>query len=181
MDLTKIQEPLILDNVLHPKDNLKILDYLFSHGKFSIGVDILKPKIGLAIALLEEMQHSGFRCVTKSDEGNEDLFSNILNIYGFMIINQLSKTLNFEYEKITRIAYNYYCRNQFSTEHKDSDKENDISVVYNLHTTDGGTKILDKEYQDVASQVKIFKSNWLHSSTPTQKDKGRVCLNIKFE
>ena len=57
----------------------------------------------------------------------------------------------------------------------------DISILYNFHTTDGGTSILGVKYDDVASQAKIFKSEWLHSSYPTVKDKGRVSLNIVIE
>ena len=76
--------------------------------------------------------------------------------------------------------YNYYCLNQQAADHTDSLEENEMSIIYNPHTTDGGTKILDKEYPDVASQAKIFKSTWLHSSLSTVKDKARVSLNIKF-
>ena len=108
------------------------------------------------------------------------LFDNPLNLYAFVIVNQLSKQLNFDYKEIERIYYNYYCRDQFALEHTDSKNDDHISIIYNFHTTDGGTVINGKKYQDQASQAKIFKSKWLHSSWPCVKDKGRVSLNIKL-
>lgn len=179
MNLLDIKEPILINNILHVRDNLSILDYLFSFGKFNLGENYFKSGSRMKKALLDEVQHAGFNHTVLSEDGG-DILENPLTIYGNVITNQLSKTLNFNYNKITRIAYNYYCREQFATEHEDSFEKNEISIVYNPHTTDGGTEILGKKYPDVANQAKLFKSNWIHSSWPCVKDKGRVSLNIKF-
>ena len=183
MDLSSIEKPILVDKVLHSNDNLFLLNYLFANGHFKIGINYPRPEARLEKALLENVQHAGFNYQTYFEKiGNEnEIFSNPLNLYAFIITNQLSKNLNFKYKKIIRIGYNYYCRNQHATDHTDSSENNEISIVYNPHTTDGGTKILDKQYPDIGSQAKIFKSNWLHSSWSTIKDKARVSLNIKFK
>ena len=180
MDLYSIKEPILVNKVLHENDNLALLNYLFTHEKFDIGINHPRPGARFEKALLENAQHAGFNCQTYSED-MEFSFDNPLNVYAFVIINQLSKNLGFEYEKITRVGYNYYCRDQHATDHTDSFTKDEISIVYNPHTTDGGTKILDKKYPDIAAQAKIFKSIWLHSSWSTVKDKSRVSLNIKIK
>ena len=181
MDLYSIKEPILADKVLHENDNLALLNYLFSHKKFAVAVNNVRLGARFEKALLENVQHAGFVCNTYGDEDKEFSFNDPLNVYAFVIVNQLSKNLGFKYEKIDRVNYNYYCQNQHATDHTDSSEKNEISIVYNPHTTDGGTKILDKKYPDIGGQAKIFKSNWLHSSYSTIKDKGRVSLNIKFK
>ena len=180
MNLLDIEKPIIINDILHHKDNLEILEYLFSFGKFNVGLNNTVPGARLKRALLNNVQHEGFTCPAK-EEDEKFSIENPVNVYAFVIVNQLSKILGFDYKEIQRIYYNYYCQNQFATEHIDSEKEDEISILYNLHTTDGGTIILGQKYQDKASQAKIFKSKWLHSSYSTVKDKGRVSLNIKFK
>lgn len=180
-NLNLIKEPIVLDNILHERDNFEILENLFKNGEFILGVNAAKPNIRLKKALFLDEQHAGFQHNTKKENEDYSCFLNkFLNIYAFVIINQISKRLNFEYKKILRVTYNYYCREQFATEHTDSENKNEFSIVYNPHTTDGGTIILGKKYQDISGQAKIFNSNWLHSSYPVVQEKGRVSLNIKF-
>ena len=184
MNLKDIEEPILVNDILHVRDNMNILEHLFTTGEFMLGINNPRPKARLEKALLNEVQHAGFTYATKEnlDGGYEtDIFNNPLNLYAFVIVNQLSKKLNFDYQEIERVYYNYYCRDQFAVEHTDSKFDDHISIIYNFHTTDGGTIILGKKYQDRASQAKIFKSNWLHSSWACEKDKGRVSLNIKLK
>ncbi len=180
MDILKIKKPITVDNVLHINDNMNILDYIFTHGKFTLGINDPRPKARLKQALFDDVQHAGFSLISKSEKETIHPFDNPLNLYAFVIANQISKTLNFKYKEIERINYNYYCRDQFATGHTDCENNNRISILYNFHSTDGGTEILGKKYLDIASQAKIFKSSWLHNSWPTVKDKGRVNLNIKL-
>tara|TARA_R100000329_G_scaffold16942_1_gene17204 strand:+ start:46 stop:612 length:567 start_codon:yes stop_codon:yes gene_type:complete len=187
MDLKNIEKPILVDDILHHKDNIKILKHLFSFGHFQIDGTPIKNKnynskedFLLNKTFTDIEQHSGFTCQIKNEQ--EDIpYNEPLSIYCFIIMNQLSKRLDFDYKKITRIIYNYYCRDQFCTEHVDGNTDNEFSIVYNLSTTDGGTIIQGQKYSDKSSQAKIFKSKWLHSSWPIDKDKGRVTLNIKFE
>ena len=180
MDILKIKEPILLNDILSNIDNLNILEFLFANKSFTLGVN--NPGAGKMTnkVILDQVQHAGFLCETACNFP-KNLFDDPLNIYAFVIVNQISKRLKFEYKRIFRVGYNYYCRNQCATDHTDSKHNNFISILYNFHTTDGGTSILGIKYDDVASQAKIFKSEWLHSSYPTVKDKGRVSLNIVIE
>ena len=177
MNIVEIDKPVIVNDVLHNKDNINIVDYLLTNGKFSIAVDNNKSS-RFQKAMLDEVQHSGFLYAEKNEENNTHIFNSPLTTYGFVVTNQICKTLGFTYKKITRIAYNYYCRDQFAMEHTDSEENDEVSIIYNPFTTDGGSIILGEKYQDIACQAKVFKSNWLHSSWPTVKDKARVSLNI---
>lgn len=180
MNILEIKEPLILDNVLTKRDNLTILDWLFSEKHWRLATNYLGPGKRLSKALINNVQHAGFTH-TSASIGHENFLDDPLNLYTLVIANQISERCGFDYKKIYRTNWNYYCKNQKATPHIDDPKENLISIIYNLHTTDGGTIILDKEYKDVASQAKIFKSNWEHSSSSVTKDKGRVSVNILLE
>jgi len=178
MNITEIDKPIIINNILHTFDNVKILDYLFANGKFEIGADDQDPKTKIKNVLSNEVNHAGFYYAPKNESNNFGVLNCPLTMYGFVITNQICKNLEFTYSKIIRIAYNYYCRHQFAGEHTDSKEDNTISIIYNPITTDGGTIILGQKYQDIGSQAKVFNSKWLHSSYSTDKDKARVSLNI---
>jgi hypothetical protein len=180
MDILNIKKPIIVDNVLHINDNMNILEYIFTNGKFTIGINNPRPKARLKKALYDEVQHAGFSIISKSEKDIINPFDDPLNLYAFVIANQISKNLNFKYKQMERVNYNYYCREQCATSHTDCEHDNRISILYNFHSTDGGTEILGEQYQDIAGQAKVFKSSWLHNSWPTVKDKGRVNLNIKL-
>ena len=66
MDILNIKKPIIVDNVLHINDNMNILEYLFTHGKFTIGINNPRPKARLKKALYDEVQHAGFSIISKS-------------------------------------------------------------------------------------------------------------------
>ena len=187
MDLNTIQSPILVDNILHNNDNIKILKHLFTYGHFQLDRTPIKNRnynsdedFILNKTFTDIEQHSGFSYQIKNEE-QEIPYNEPLSIYSFVVLNQLSKQLNFSYKSLTRIIYNYYCRNQLTTEHVDGNADNEFSIVYNLSTTDGGTIIKGQKYPDKGGQAKLFKSKWLHSSWPIDKDKGRVTLNIKFE
>ena len=178
MNILKIDKPILVNNILHSNDNLSLVDYLFTNTSFKIASDDVTKKNEFETAMSNETQHSGFLFAPKNRDNNAHIFSCPLTTYGFVITNQIAKSLGFTYKEIIRITYNYYCRDQFAQEHKDSENDNDISIIYNPFTTDGGTVILGEKYQDIASQAKVFRSNWLHNSWSTVKDKARVSLNI---
>ena len=187
MDLNTIESPILVDDILHYKDNIKILKHLFTFGHFQLDRTPIKDRnynseqdFILNKTFTDIEQHSGFSYQIKN-EHQEIPYDELLSVYSFVILNQLSKRLDFNYNNITRIMYNYYCRDQSTTEHVDGNADNEFSIVYNLSTTDGGTTIKGQKYPDQGGQAKLFKSKWLHSSWPIDKDKGRVTLNIKFE
>jgi hypothetical protein len=62
--------------------------------------------------------------------------------------------------------------------HTDNDNDNRISILYNLHTTDGGFYLEDKFFPDIMGTAKVFKSNIKHKGIGPIKDKARFNLNI---
>tara|TARA_R100001530_G_C4314651_1_gene153998 strand:- start:99 stop:650 length:552 start_codon:yes stop_codon:yes gene_type:complete len=177
MSILELKEPVLLDDILTKKDNLQILDFLFTHKCFQVEINSSKEDARLSKALDPNIPHAGFSCVT-AGENHQNFLNDPLNLYALVIVNQISRKLNFEWDKITRVNWNYYCKDQAATSHGDAFGDEYFSILYNPHTTDGGTVILDKPYKDTASQAKFFKSSWLHHSLPPIKDKGRVALNI---
>jgi hypothetical protein len=116
-----------------------------------------------------------------ADKGHTDFNNHPLNIYARLIANILSLKLNFKYNAIQRVYWNYYFKGQGGIGHVDSDTKHNVSVVYNMINTDGGTEILNKFYPDIEGQAKVFKSEWFHKGVSTNLDKSRLSLNIVFD
>tara|TARA_R100000808_G_scaffold24772_1_gene58202 strand:+ start:3994 stop:4533 length:540 start_codon:yes stop_codon:yes gene_type:complete len=98
------------------------------------------------------------------------------------IIKLVNMTVKGRINKVERIYWNWYHNNSKTMFHQDSYLENKYSVIYNLHSNDGGTefKINDKIYfvKAVESQILFFKSNIWHRGVAPTKQKNRYCLNI---
>lgn len=171
-----IKEPKFVENILTDRDNIKILNILFER-PFRIGVETNVSRIDHAIST--EYKHAGFTHISGDlKEEPEINFNDPLNIYANIITNKVFDTLEHNYRFIERIHWNYYLKGQEGSGHVDRDVNDYVSILYNMHTTDGGTEILEKFYQDKASQAKVFKSNWRHRGVSTKNDKARTSLNI---
>lgn len=171
-----IEKPTFINNILTDKDNLRILDLLFER-PFNIGNEANLSKTHSAI--LEGYQHAGFTHVTADLKCQNQLnINDPLNVYVEIITNKVFKTLNLNYRYIERAHWNYYLKGQQGVGHIDRETSDYISILYNMHTTDGGTEILGKFYQDKGSEAKVFMSNWDHKGVSTKNDKARTSLNI---
>jgi hypothetical protein len=179
LDILNMKEPILVDNLLTINDNLNILNYLVNNQTFYIQEE--SNGLRFRHALDNNFSHAGFcsEILKRGDKFNPN--SNILNLYTFIICNKLTEILKFNYRSILRVHWNYYLTGQEGRGHVDQEEDNFISILYNPHTTDGGTEILNKTYMDKLGQAKIFKSNWLHRGIATKKDKSRVSLNIVLE
>jgi len=179
IEILNIKEPILVDNILTTNDNLNILNYLVNNQTFYIQEE--SDGLRFRHAFEKNFSHAGFcsEMLRKGDNFNPNI--NILNLYTFIICNKLTEVLKFNYKSISRVHWNYYLTGQEGKGHVDNDRDNFISVLYNPHTTDGGTEILNKIYTDKMGQAKIFKSNWLHRGIATKTDKSRVSLNIILE
>ena len=67
MNLKDIEEPILVNNILHIKDNMNVLEHLFRNGKFMLGINNDRIKGRLEKALLNEVQHAGFTYATKKE------------------------------------------------------------------------------------------------------------------
>lgn len=160
----------IINNILSKDMNNLILKELINHHWF-IAFDNQNDKFNKIFS----SKNNGFSITTVS-EGKIQVNSN-LNKYGKTIFDIVLKKTKIEAE-IDRFCWNMYFKNSESEIHKDREDPKCISMLYNLHTTDGGTEINKKFYKDVESQIKIYSSNILHRGIGPKKDNVRFNLNI---
>jgi len=176
--LDSTNTPILVDNLIPLEENKNILhilsfqrDWRFgSEGQFNNG-----PLFDIAYS--NNFPHLGMT-LTSADKEHTDFNNHPLNIYARLIANILSHKLNFKFNTIQRVHWNYYYKGQEGIGHVDSETKNNISIVYNMKNSDGGTEILSKFYPDIEGQAKVFKSEWFHRGVSTKLDKSRLSLNI---
>jgi len=87
---------------------------------------------------------------------------------------------NFNIGPIQRIYWNMYVNSSTMVYHIDKEiGDNCISIVYNLHSNDGGTNFKDyKTITSKESQALVFKSEILHKGIAPKNIPFRFCLNM---
>jgi hypothetical protein len=163
----------LLNNILPKTVNHIIINELTNHHWF-IAWDKFKNRSEKIFS----NKNSGFSLITMN-EGKIEINS-ILNVYGQIIFNIIAEKLKIKAE-LNRIFWNMYLKESEGEFHTDMNGSDFFSVVYNLHTTDGGTEIDGKFYLDVESQAKIFKSNSLHRGIGPKQSNVRFNLNLIFK
>jgi len=130
---------------------------------------------------LEKGVNRGFTVMTYNSDTNDLINLNTpLNVFANLIWQMTMAKLNCK-GQLQRFFWNFYTTNNVTSFHKDMENNDFYSIIYNLHTTDGGTNIENKFYGDQESQVKIFNSNTLHKGIPPKQNKFRMNLNIVFK
>ena len=164
----------ILDNILPKDTNLRIINELCQI-RWYIAYDNYSDKLKKIFS----EKNSGFSYTTLL---NGETINNekILNFYGFIIFDIIVDRLKINAE-IHRIFWNMYLKKSEGEPHKDIEDKNFKSIVYNLHTTDGGIKIENDFYPDKMSQAKIFNSNLIHQGFGPLNDNVRFNLNIMYK
>ena len=161
----------IIKNILPKESNKEILNYLCNEVSWYIAREHKKPYD----IIFKDNLHLGYAYCSNLVPNQE-----ILNIPANIIMNTVLEKTNRK-GKLFRFMWNMYNKNQESFAHVDHHLENYISVIYALHTTDGGTEINDKFYKDQESEAKIFKSNVTHRGIGPKKNFVRFNLNIVIE
>jgi hypothetical protein len=179
MNLLEIKQPILVDDVLPPQENLEILKLLSSR-PWGIQHETSNKSDKVLAAFDNNTAHTGFAHVTMDsiDHNYPGHPEDPLFIYARLITNLILFKLNVPQPNLYRVHWNYYTQGQQGIGHTDHDSNRFISILYNPHTTDGGTEILDKFYPDKMSQAKVFKSSWIHRGITVKKDKARASLNI---
>jgi hypothetical protein len=164
----------ILDNILPKDTNLRILNELCQI-KWFIASDSNNDRFKKIFS----EKNSGF---SFNSFLNGETFNNetILNFYGFLIFDIIVDRLKINAE-IYRIYWNMYLKKAETDPHRDIPDQNFKSILYNLHTTDGGIKIENDFYSDKMGQAKIFNSNLIHQGFGPTNDNVRFNLNIMFK
>ena len=114
---------------------------------------------------------------------NEDAYiktdQQTLNMFAFIIANKVCDELSLTFDKLKRVNYNYYHPLSVGKPHIDYSDNKFYSVLYNLNTNDGYTKIEDDKYESNESEALVFKSNKMHFGCGPTKGL-RYNLNIVF-
>jgi hypothetical protein len=166
-------EPIIINNILPKETNFRIIKELCNHHWF-IAFDNKNDRVEKIFS----KENNGFNLETIRFGKIE--VESVLNIYGFIILDIIKYKLNVEVE-IIRFYWNMYFKGNNSELHKDKTEKGFKTIIYNLHTTDGGTEIEEKFYPDQMGQAKIFDSHLIHRGISPQQDNIRFNLNIIYK
>ena len=163
----------ILNTIIPKIINDNIINELISH-PWSIAQDNIE---NVRKKLFSEI-NGGFSLTTLKDGIIQT--NTVLNVYGQIIFNIIIDKLKIK-ARLDRLFWNMYLKQSETEIHADKLDPEYFSLVYNLHTTDGGIEIDNKFYPDLESQAKIFKSNILHRGIGPKQDNVRFNLNIMFK
>jgi len=163
----------ILNNIIPKIINDNIINELISH-PWRIAQDNIE---NVRKKLFSEI-NGGFSLITLKDGIIQT--NTVLNVYGQIIFNIIIDKLKIK-ARLDRLFWNMYLKQSETEIHADNLNPEYFSLVYNLHTTDGGIEIDNKFYPDLESQAKIFKSNILHRGIGPKQDNVRFNLNITFK
>ena len=124
--------------------------------------------------------------INKTDAGfmldSNNPINPVLNTYAKVICNMVEKHSFMKFKIIDRIYWNWYHSNSNTFLHEDSLSDNAFSIIYNLHTNDGGTefKINEKTefYQSQESMALLFPSKIYHKGISAKNYPSRFALNV---
>jgi hypothetical protein len=167
-------EVLIVNQIVPQNLNVAILQHL-SEQKFRIATEGKYSR--LEISLNHQVPHAGFQ-LQSADKNNKISLTNPLNFFALIVMETVCEKINLKNYDLERVFWNYYCSNMEGYGHKDKEENNYISIVYNLHTTDGGTEIEGKFFKDEMGTAKVFHSNLFHKGVSSKTEKARYNLNI---
>jgi hypothetical protein len=163
--------------------NKKILNYLHKNARtWQFAYD------DVSLLKINKADH-GLACVSFSDgvNGNrQDGFDEILNVYGGIILDMVQEQSIIKFKSVKRIYWNWYNQKSIGCQyHQDGLADNKYSIIYNLHTNDGGTsfKIEDNITfeKSIESEAIIFPSKIWHKGNAPIEDLNRFSLNIITE
>lgn len=172
----------IIDTGVPLRTNQKIIDLLFKTRMWGIATDkqpteqhvydISKPDTGFTLASYERE--------------NKNFGQSNLNIYAEIICDILfDKLKDIKFKEIERFYWNWYNSNSMTEFHQDRVEQNKMSIIYNVHSNDGGTeiKVGDKTefVPSVSSQAILFPSCLWHRGIASKLNPQRFSLNILME
>ena len=104
----------------------------------------------------------------------------VLNTFAEKVFNTVTNKKG----NIVRIYWNWYNQNSQTFFHKDNLQHNCFSILYNIHTNDGGTEFIVNNknifYKSNESEAILFPSLIEHRGVSPKKNKQRFSLNIIY-
>ena len=170
-----------INNILPFQTNKDIIEILINEARWKIASDWGRlngeeQSFNVNKMLDENISNAGFSFVTFDKKYN--LYVNTtLNLYGDIIFYTIKNKLK-TIQTLYRLYWNYYDTSSKAALHKDELEDGYYSIIYNLHTNDGGTEINNKFYPSIEGQALIFPSNVWHKGIASAKSKHRFNLNM---
>jgi len=170
-----------INNILPFQTNKDIIEILINEARWKIASDWgrlneKEKSFNVNKMLDENISNAGFSFVTFDKKYN--LYVNTtLNLYGDIIFYTIKNKLK-TIQTLHRIYWNYYDTSSKAALHKDELEDGYYSIIYNLHTNDGGTEINNKFYPSIEGQALIFPSNVWHKGIASTEFKHRFNLNM---
>ena len=160
------------------KTNKRIISLLseihgwgFGYDNNSNQINVNKPDAGFTL----KTYNNSFKYIN-----NESL-----NSFAYFISDIVEKNTFFKFKLINRIHWNWYQPGSEMEFHSDESLDKYFSIVYNLHTNDGGTEfsVNDKNtfYNSIESEALFFPSKIQHKAIAPTKDFNRFSLNVIVE
>ena len=104
----------------------------------------------------------------------------VLNTFAEKVFNIVTNKKG----NIVRVYWNWYNQNSQTFFHKDNLQHNFFSILYNIHTNDGGTEFIINNknvfYKSNESESLLFPSLIEHKGVAPKKNKQRFSLNILY-
>ena len=178
--MIKKDKDIELIDISFPKQSNKtLLSYLISNTAWRFATDLNQDELIRDNITKKNGFDYGFFIRTydvKEQHYRDDFLNNIAQT----IKNMIDEKSNFNIGLIQRIYWNMYVNSSVMEYHRDQQADNNcISIVYNLHTNDGGTNFKDyKTISSKESQAIVFKSEKLHKGIAPKKIPFRFCVNI---
>jgi|TARA_R110002020_G_scaffold348523_1_gene562122 hypothetical protein len=168
-----------IQNILPPEINKHIITKLCNQPNWCFPHDVEnKTRKDFFNELVDKnISNAGFSLVTY-DRFNDIRIETDLNLYAEIIFYFIKQKLKFNIHTLSRIYWNYYDNASVGNYHLDKNEVNYKSIIYNLHSNDGGTFIQNKFVPSKEGEAIIFSSNIKHKGTPPIKNKHRFNLNM---
>ena len=185
--LSSVEKIKFINNILPPSTNTEIIK-LLTEARWQVGID--KETNNARYNDLFSGKYYGFSYDPYNlQRSQSNPFTNAqtrsdyeLFLYGKIIFQKVCHEINFKKAKLVRLIYNMYYPHHNTSTHTDvTSVEESVecySILYNLHTTDGGTEVDNCFYKDQMGQAKVFLSNINHKGIGPKKDNVRFSLNI---
>ena len=170
-----------INNILPFQTNKDIIQMLINQARWKIASDVGRfegeeRNTDVNKMLDKNINNAGFSHVTFDRKFNLHL-NTPLNLYGDIIFYTIKNKLK-TIQTLYRLYWNYYDTSSKAALHKDELEDGYYSIIYNLHTNDGGTEINNKFYPSIEGQALIFPSNVWHKGIASTKSKHRFNLNM---
>ena len=148
--MIKKDKDIELIDISFPKQlNKTLISYLISNTAWRFATDLNQDELIRDNITKKNGFDYGFFIRTydvKEQHYRDDFLNNIAQT----IKNMIDEKSNFNIGLIQRIYWNMYVNSSVMEYHRDQQADNNcISIVYNLHTNDGGTNF--KDYKTISS------------------------------